>query len=244
MARCRARTEHGTGPLCKNPVPEPGIRCHQHVGLPEAPPRLPKPRKTGSRQARSVSRSYAPPPPGRKPSVSKAEREEHRRQERVRKAAEYCADALSASWEDAVAERAAGYVSNEAWRQLLRGRRKRQCKALARAANDLLAGNQKIHTYAGFIAGLGVRFLGGADAAQAFVQELVSGIPLPTDAKFLAAARGLQVTGVLLCLMSGRDLTQCECFIDLALNETKARVKKILITAMGDWTRLQAFPVK
>ena len=160
----------------------------------------------------------------------------------MQKAAEYCADVITSGWEDVVAGRAAGYVSDEVWHQLLRGRRKRYCKALAQAADDLLSGSQKIHTFLGFLAARGIRLWGGSDAVQAFVQQLVSAIPLPTDAKFLAAARGLQVTGVLLCVMSGRDLTRCECFIDLALNETKTQVKKILMTAMGDWVGLRAFP--
>jgi hypothetical protein len=244
MARCRARTEDGTGPLCKNRVSEPGMRCHHHTGLPEAPPRLPKPSTGRARRTSTASHSFAPPPPRCKPTQSRAEREERRRQERVRRAAEYCADIVASDWEDVVAERAAGYVCEETWNQLLRSRRRRTCRALAEAANDLLRGRQKIHGFVGFLAGRGIRFLGGSDAVQAFAQELVAAIPLPTDAKFVAAARGLQVTGVLLCVMNDRDLTRCECFIDLALNETKAQVKKILITAMGDWTRLGAFPPK
>lgn len=54
-------------------------------------------------------------------------------------------------------------------------------------------------------------------------------------------ARGLQVTGILLCLVDGRDLTRCQCFIDLALAETKSRVKQILLAAMDDWTRLATY---
>jgi hypothetical protein len=99
----------------------------------------------------------------------------------VQKAAEYCADVITSGWEDMVAGRAAGYVSDEAWHQLLRGRRKRHCKALAQAADDLLSGNQKIHTFLGFLAARGIRLWGGSDAVQAFVQELVSAIPLPTE---------------------------------------------------------------
>lgn len=38
--------------------------------------------------------------------------------------------------------------------------------------------------------------------------------------------------------MDDRDLTQCQCFIDLALAETKERVRKILAAAMSDWTGL------
>ena len=65
---------------------------------------------------------------------------------------------------------------------------------------------------------------------------------LPVDAKFTAVARGVQLTGIMLCLAAGRDLTHCPCFIELALNETKDRVKKILTAALDDWTNLASFP--
>jgi hypothetical protein len=41
--------------------------------------------------------------------------------------------------------------------------------------------------------------------------------------------------------MDGRDLSKCECFIDLALAETKERVNQILVAAMSDWTGLARF---
>jgi hypothetical protein len=56
-----------------------------------------------------------------------------------------------------------------------------------------------------------------------------------------AVARGIQITGIVLCLMDGRDLTQCECFIDLALAETKERVSRILEAALSDWAKLAEF---
>jgi len=66
-------------------------------------------------------------------------------------------------------------------------------------------------------------------------------IPLPIDAKMIAVARGVQVAGILLCVMEGRDLDKCECFIDLALAEAQERVKQVLIAAMSDWTELARF---
>jgi hypothetical protein len=57
----------------------------------------------------------------------------------------------------------------------------------------------------------------------------------------IAVARGVQVAGILLCVMDGRDLAKCECFRDLALAETKERVEQILVAGMSDWTRLQRF---
>lgn len=142
-----------------------------------------------------------------------------------------------------VAERAADYVSDKTWHRLLRGTRRRQCRALACAAGDLLAAKQGIHNTLGVVASRGVRLLGGGNAAQAFTEELIAAIPIPPlDAKLVAAARGIQATGVLLCVMGGRDLTRCDCFIALALAETKVRVKKLFATAMSDWTKLRTFP--
>jgi hypothetical protein len=56
-----------------------------------------------------------------------------------------------------------------------------------------------------------------------------------------AVARGMQITGVLLCVMGGRDLTKCQCFIDMALTESKERVNQILVGGMSDWTSLAWF---
>jgi hypothetical protein len=136
-------------------------------------------------------------------------------------------------------------VSEETWQRLLWGRRKRQCRALARTGESILAGKQQIHNALGFLMSRGVRLLGGGDVVQAFTQELVSALPLPAlDAKLVAASRGIQVTGVLICVLADRALTKCDCFIALALTETKAQVNKVLVTAMTDWARLQPLPPK
>jgi len=84
--------------------------------------------------------------------------------------------------------------------------------------------------------------LRGNEVTQVFARELASKLPLPSDAKLIAVARGLQITGVLLCVFDGRDLTHCQCFIDLAVAESTARVKAILVAALDDWTGLAAFP--
>lgn len=47
---------------------------------------------------------------------------------------------------------------------------------------------------------------------------------------------GLQMVGIVLCLSAGSPLSQCQSFIDLALVESKERVKQILVGAMDDWT--------
>jgi hypothetical protein len=113
---------------------------------------------------------------------------------------------------------------------------------LARLASAVLAGKEKSHDLIGRSAGWLVSRLNGSEIAQVFARELVSKLPLPTDPKLVAVARSLQVTGVLLCAFDRRDLTHCQCFIDLALIEAGSRVKSILTAALDDWTGLAAFP--
>jgi hypothetical protein len=50
--------------------------------------------------------------------------------------------------------------------------------------------------------------------------------------------RGVQVVGIVVCVLDGEDVTRCQCFIDLVLTETKTQVKRILLAAMADWRRL------
>jgi len=175
-------------------------------------------------------------PPEPPPALSRREQQ----RERVREAAAFCADTLSSSWQEAVADRATDYAQT-AWQRLTRSRRKRNCKALARIARSILAAKTQVHKTVGKAAGWAAGVLGASDPAQAFYEELMSRIPLPTDAKMIAAARGVQIAGILLCVMDGRNLTKCECFIDLAMAETKERVNRILVAAMSDWTGLKRF---
>jgi hypothetical protein len=231
MARCRARTQNGAGPLCKNKVSEPGLRCFQHQGLPEAPPR-----------ARTPSKSVKRPPgrgPSRRPVTSPAHATERRR-ERVRKAAEYCADVVDSGWRDTVADSAIAYVSKPTADRVFRHRRR--CKTLAQAAAALLELKQDIHKGIGWLTSSALAFLGAQHAVSAFAGELAANIPLPTDVKIIAVARGIQVAGIAICGATDNDLTHCQCFIDLALDLTKFQVKRLLVVAEGDWTSLARFP--
>ena len=252
MARCGATTADGT--RCRRRVREAGDRCYQHPYgsapwlRPAAPRRRPaaSPRRTsGTARRRPPSRASraptssaraavaspapAPPPPRRV-----------QERERVKEAAEFCADSLSSSWQEAVADRITGYAQTT-WERLSRSRRKRNCKALARIARSILDAKTQIHRTVGKLFGSAVSALGAGGPASAFAEELASNIPLPIDAKMIAVARGVQVAGILLCVMDNRDLTKCECFIDLALAETKERVNQMLVAAMSDWTRLARF---
>jgi hypothetical protein len=158
----------------------------------------------------------------------------------VQEAAVFCADSLPDGWQQAVADRATDYAQT-AWERLSRSRRKRNCKALAEIARSILTAKTQIHKAVGGLFGWAAGALGAGDPARAFYQELMSNIPLPVDAKMIAVARGVQVAGILLCVMEGRDLAKCECFRDLALAEAKERVSQILVAAMYDWTNLKRF---
>jgi hypothetical protein len=89
-----------------------------------------------------------------------------------------------------------------------------------------------------------VSLITGDRIVKVFVRELASSIPLPHEAQLVAVARGVQITGVLLCVVNGDDLIRCQCFIDLAMAETKTMVKKILLAGMEDWVGLAALPPK
>jgi hypothetical protein len=150
---------------------------------------------------------------------------------------------VSSGWQEAVADRVTEYAETT-WERLSRSNRKRNCKALARIARSILEAKRQIHRAVGKLAGWAANTLGAGSAASAFTEELISNIPLPIDAKMIAVARGVQVAGILLCVMDNRDLTECECFIDLALAETKERVNQILVAAMSDWAGLARFQPK
>jgi hypothetical protein len=98
-----------------------------------------------------------------------------------------------------------------------------------------------IHKGFGKLFGWFVSKLGTNGATRAFTEELASNLPLPPDAKMIAVARGLQVAGILLCVMDGKRLEHCDCFIDLARTETEERVKQILMAGMSDWVNLARF---
>ncbi|MBI1758537.1 MAG: hypothetical protein HYR62_04840 [Actinobacteria bacterium] len=167
---------------------------------------------------------------------------DERQRQRIDEAAEACVEVLTDGWQETVASRAETYVTGTTWDKLFRRRRHERCTGLARLASAILAGKERLHDLVGSLAGWAVSLFSGDQIVRAFARELASSLPLPPDAKLVATARGLQVTGVLLCLANGDDLTHCRCFIDLALSETKTRVRKILVSALDDWTGLSAFP--
>lgn len=165
-------------------------------------------------------------------------KEQERKQ--VEKTAELCADLISGGWQETVADRVVGYAP-KTWGRLQRSTRRRTCKALARMASFILKTKTLIHTWIGKVFGWFISGLWAGNAIRAFVKELVSNVPLPLDTKMIAVARSLQVAGILLCMMDGKNLEQCDCFVHLVHTETEEQVKKLLVAGMSDWANLACF---
>lgn len=159
---------------------------------------------------------------------------------RVEKAAELCADLISSGWRETVADQIEAYAPTT-WVRLRRSNHRRTCRALARMARFVLKTKTLAHKGVAKLAGWVVGGFGADDVVQAFAEELATSIPLPTDAKMVVVARGLQVAGVLLCVMDGKPIEHCDCFIDLVRAETEERVKQMLIAGMSDWGELGRF---
>ncbi|WP_432892099.1 hypothetical protein ACQPYH_16060 [Kribbella sp. CA-245084] len=201
-------------------------------------------RKRRRRSGPGTSKRPRPKPkPGRPPDRSYGNLSLAKRR-RVDGAIELCAAVVTDSWQATVAERAADYAVSDTFRKLVRSRRRHHCKALAEVAQLILAAKNKAHEVLGLLGGGLMSLLGFGGLAKRFARELIERIPLPFDAKVTAAARGVQITGILLCVLNGDELRRCQCFIDLALEQAKTAVKKILTTAMEDWTQLALFTAK
>ncbi|NEA59564.1 hypothetical protein G3I60_36755 [Streptomyces sp. SID13666] len=138
----------------------------------------------------------------------------------------------------AIADRAATYVSDETWKTLVRRHRRRGCDDLAQLARDILKGKDQLHDVVARSAGGLLGFLGRPRIERIFAQELARRIPLPFDAQLSAAARGLQIAGIYVCLTGNRDLADCACLRDVFKTEGKERIAQLMQGAVEDWREL------
>ncbi|MGC0421138.1 hypothetical protein [Embleya sp. AB8] len=152
--------------------------------------------------------------------------------------ARFCADALDGGGTAAIADRAAMYVSDETWRALVKEYRGRGCDDLAQLARDILNGKEHLHDVVAQSAGVVLGFLGRSRIERTFAQELARTIPLPVDAPLSAAARGLQIAGIYICLVGNQNLAECACLRDVFKVEGKERIAQLMQAAVGDWREL------
>jgi hypothetical protein len=265
MPTCDARNQTPPYHLCDNPVSKAGERRH-HKGLPAKGPRptkaAPKRGRSTTKKAAprrksrpattapyptTSSRSRAPSPAAqsqlprqrstREPKPKRPETLTEREQKRVETAVEFSADILTEGWQETVADHAADCIHPKTWNRLFRGRRRRDCRALADLAKAILEGKKKLHQLIGAVGAWFAREFGGDALEEAVARELSQRIHIPVvDDKAVVVARSLQMIGIALCLSRGDPLSRCQSFIDLALAETKERVKQTLVVALEDWT--------
>jgi hypothetical protein len=79
---------------------------------------------------------------------------------------------------------------------------------------------------------------GYARIACRFGEEIAKGLPLPIDQPLVTIARSLQIAGIVICVLGDRDLAECQCFIDVVVNEGKERLKQLMVAAVHDWRDL------
>lgn len=253
MPRCGAKNKPGSEHrYCHNPVTVAGEKCWRHrswwqsystptvsrtsrrVAPPPAYRQAPVPRGRPPSRPRSPKPPPPPLPPARKYyALSKAERD------RVDRAAAFVIDIIPGNWPDKVADRLKDAIDDKDLERELfgRGRIQGMCKRLANIAQEILKTKKLVHKTIGSIAGWFTQAIGGEPLEVAIVKKLAEKMPIPAiDAKAIAAARGCQVVGIMLCLREGKPLRKCQCFIDLALAESKERVGKIVSAALEDWT--------
>lgn len=116
--------------------------------------------------------------------------------------------------------------------------RRKGCDPLAQLARNILNGKDFLHEAVGRAVGGFFGLVGRPRIERAFAQELARRIPLPIDAKLSAAARGLQIAGIYICVVGNRDLADCACLRDVIRVEGKERLQRLIHGAMGDWQSL------
>jgi hypothetical protein len=141
-----------------------------------------------------------------------------------------------------VVSRVTEYVSDQLWERLTRDWSGRRCVTLARLARSILEGRERLHEGLGEFASRMLGLLNRSLAERQFASELVRHLPLPTvDENLIAAARGLQVTGIVVCVARSRPVMQCACFTDVVIVEGQAKVKSLITAGMEDWAGLGRF---
>lgn len=191
--------------------------------------------------SRSARRAPDPVIPPQRSSADAAyiqvERARILNDKRVGEGAEYCADIVKSGAIEATADRVAKYASGEVRKQLERKWRAFRCRWLNELAQAALDLKSKSHELTGDLI---VELLPPSvlhRTERVLAKELIKKIPLPTDAKLVAVAHGLQIMGVALCVAQGTELKKCACFGALVL-ETGKEATKRLLTAEGDlWMR-------
>lgn len=99
------------------------------------------------------------------------------------------------------------------------------CRGLARVARELVGVRGWMHRQVGEATGNVWEQIRGEGFEAKIARHLGRRIPLPTDEAFMATARCLRALGILCCLDSSRDLTECRCLRDMAVDFTRTQLE-------------------
>jgi hypothetical protein len=111
-------------------------------------------------------------------------------------------------------------------------------KWLARMARSALDGKDWLHGWVGKVVVFIMELFGLPRIVCLFGREIAKRIPLPWDHQLVVVARGMQIAGIVICVLNGRDLGKCSCFVDVVIAEGKERLQQLMVKAAGDWREL------
>lgn len=126
------------------------------------------------------------------------------------------------------------YVDHDLWHAIKIHNRLGRCRNLAVIAREILKGRGEPHSWLGRFAAAPFSGLERDLAVQ-----LTARLPLKTgEADTIAAARGLQLTGMYIC--STRDVgpRACQCFVDVARTDGPRALKHLIRAGATDWSLL------
>lgn len=159
----------------------------------------------------------------------------------IEEAVEYFSEVVDGNLIDAAASNAADYVGAKIWSELTRDWSGRNCRWLARLARRALNGMDWLHGWVARIVVFILELFGLPRIVCRFGRTLAKRIPLPGGHELKMVARGMQIAGIVICMLDGRDLRKCSCFVDVVLEEGKERLQRLMEKAAGDWRDLDIF---
>jgi hypothetical protein len=125
------------------------------------------------------------------------------------------------------------YVQHTTWELAVARARYDGCETLAKLARSMLVIRTSLHSSVAKLMSLPFPY-----EERQVVVELVERLPLGVDDAWVAAARGVQLTGLFACVSNGRPLSRCACYLDIVEHEVKPMVKRLLSEGAKDWTGL------
>jgi hypothetical protein len=129
------------------------------------------------------------------------------------------------------------YVSSEVINELMEHWDGKSCEDLAKIARGLLG----LKGYLTKLLQVALNWIMEKTNIGIFPRlvacQLVAAIPLPWNAKLVAVARVLQVTGICLCFSHDR-LLECRCLHDLVQFESMQAIGHLLTGAIHDWREI------